>query len=145
MIVFDANVLLYAYHTGSESHLVCRRFLEKTLSGTDSVGFCWQSIVAFLRIGTNPRVFSHPFSPKGASAIVSVWLSHPSVALIEPGERFWEILSNLIETAQVTGPLMTDASLAAHALENGATICTTDRDFKKFPALKIIDPTSDPN
>jgi toxin-antitoxin system PIN domain toxin len=145
LIIFDANVLLYAYNSRSESHLVCRTFLEETLSRDDSVAFCWQSILAFLRIGTNPRAFPSPLSRREAREIVSFWLAHPSVVLIEPGERFWEILSNLIDTAEVSGPLMTDASLAALAIEHGATVCTTDRDFTRFPGLKTVDPTSDPN
>jgi toxin-antitoxin system PIN domain toxin len=145
LIVFDANVLLYAYNSRSEFHLVCRSFIEETLSGPDPAALCWQSILAFLRIGTNARAFTHPFSRAEAKAVVSVWLANPSVVLIEPGDRFWEILSKLIDTAQVSGPLMTDAALAALAIEHGATLCTTDRDFTRFPTLQTIDPTRSPN
>ena len=101
--------------------------------------------MAFLRIGTNHRAFPNPFSRREATKIVSFWLVHPSVVIIESGERFWEILNDLIDTAQVSGPLMTDASLAALAIEHGATVCTTDRDFARFSALKTVDPTSDPS
>jgi hypothetical protein len=142
LILFDANVLLYAHHSRSEWHLVSRGFVEETLSGPGSAALCWQSILAFLRIGTSPRVYPHPLTRKEASEIVSSWLAHPSVVLLEPGERFWEILSNLIDTAQVSGPLMTDAALAALALEHGATLCTTDRDFARFPTLRTFDPTA---
>jgi hypothetical protein len=141
LILFDANILLYAYDSRSESHLVCREFFEKTLSAPGPTALCWQSILAFLRIGTNSRLFPHFFSRAEASTIVSRWIAHPSVVLLEPGERFWEILNNLIDTAQVTGPLMTDAALAALAIEHGATICTMDRDFARFPNLRTLDPT----
>jgi toxin-antitoxin system PIN domain toxin len=142
LILFDANILLYAYHSRSESHLVCRRFVEKSLSGPEPAALCWQSILAFLRIGTNARVFQHPFSRKEATSIVALWLDQPSIVLIEPGERFWEILSSIIDTAQVSGPLMTDAALAALSIEHGATLCTTDRDFARFPSLRTVDPTA---
>ena len=61
--------------------------------------------------------------------------------MLEPGDRFWQILNGLIEDGQVSGPLMTDASLAALAIEHGATLCTADRDFARFPTLRTFDPT----
>lgn len=76
-----------------------------------------------------------------AVAIVASWLEAPSVRLVSAGERHWEVLGELLVDAQVTGPLVTDAVLAALAIENGASICTTDRDFTRFQGLPIIDPT----
>jgi uncharacterized protein len=141
LILFDANILLYAYDPLSPAHAACRRFFEETMSAPGSPALCWQSIIAFLRIGTNAHVFTHAISRREAAAIVSAWLAHPSVVVLEPGDRFWQILSGLIEDGQVSGPLMTDASLAALAIEHGATLCTADRDFARFPAVRTIDPT----
>ena len=78
---------------------------------------------------------------KEASAIVSSWFDVPVVRLIVAGERHWEILSVLLSEGQVTGPLVTDAALAALAIENGASICTTDRNFARFQDLRIVDPS----
>jgi toxin-antitoxin system PIN domain toxin len=142
LILFDASVLLNAYHTRSTSHQQCRRFLEEALSGAGPTALCWPSILAFLRIGTNPRVFEQPFARNEASAIVSAWLAQPAVVLLEPGDRFWTILQNLIETAQIAGPLMSDAALAALAIEHGAILATTDRDFTRFPSLPTVDPSA---
>jgi predicted nucleic acid-binding protein len=50
------------------------------------------------------------------------------------------VLSALLGSAQVSGLLVTDAALAALAIENGATLCTTDHDFARFPGLKWINP-----
>jgi uncharacterized protein len=141
VILFDASVLLHAYHTRSTVHTACRRFVEDTMSRPVPAALCWQSILAFLRIGTNPRVFAQPLTRREASAIVSAWFGQWAVIVVEPGERFWPILNDLIEAAQVSGPLMTDAALAALAIEHGATLATTDRDFLRFPALKTIDPS----
>jgi len=142
VILFDANVLLYAYHPRAESHLICRRFVERAMSGPQPIALCWPTIQAFLRIGTNSRVFQEPFTRREAIDIVSTWLAQPPVVLLEPGERYWPILQDLIETAQISGPMMTDAALAALAIEHGAVLCTRDRDFARFAALATVDPVS---
>jgi predicted nucleic acid-binding protein len=57
-----------------------------------------------------------------------------------PGERYWDLLHGLLRAAQVSGPLVTDAAPAALAIEHGATLCTTDRDFSRFPGLRTLNP-----
>ncbi len=64
----------------------------------------------------------------------------PSVSTVDPGERYWDVLRELLHGAQITGPLVTDAALAALAIEHGATLCTTDRDFARFPGLRTLNP-----
>jgi len=140
LILFDANVLLYAYHARSPQHAACRELLERSLSSADPMALAWQSVVAFLRIGTNPRVFTRPFTRTEATAIASSWLERPNAVLLEPGDRYWEILRGLVESGKVSGPLMSDAALAALAIEHGATLCTTDRDFARFKELSVLDP-----
>jgi toxin-antitoxin system PIN domain toxin len=100
----------------------------------------WSTIVAFLRIGTNPRVFERPYRAGEAVAIVQQWLEAPTVSVLEPGERFWDILRSLLVEARAEGPIVSDAALAALAIEHGATLCSTDRDFRRFPGLKLHDP-----
>jgi predicted nucleic acid-binding protein len=73
---------------------------------------------------------------------VASWLERPSVSVLEASEACWEIFRELVVDAQVTGPLVMDAFLAALALENGATLATTDRDFSRFPKLKLFDPAA---
>jgi toxin-antitoxin system PIN domain toxin len=141
VILVDATVLIYAYHPRDERHAACRRWLETAFSGLTPVGLPWLSIWAFLRIGTNPRAFEQPLSMQEARDIVSSWLDVPVVRVLEPGERHWEILSQVVVEARVTGPLVTDAVLAALALEHGASVCTTDKDFLRFPGLTVIDPS----
>lgn len=141
MILVDANVLIYAYHPRAERHAACRRWLETTFSGLLPVGLPWLSVWAFLRIITNPRAFEQPLRMQEARDIVATWHDVPVVRRLEPGERHWDILSQLLTDAQVTGPLVTDAVLAAFALEHGASVCTLDRDFLRFPGLTVIDPS----
>ena len=143
MIVCDANVLLCAYDRGSRFHAPCRTWLEAALNGRESLGLPWQSVLAFIRIATNPRAYERPMALDTACAIVSAWLARPQVQIPEPAARYWEILRALLQEARVTGPLVTDAALAAIALECGATLCTTDRDFRRFESLKLLDPTAE--
>lgn len=140
MTLIDANVLLYAYHPRSPHHDRCRSWLEAALSGNQPVAVCWIVLLAFLRISTNPRAFDLPLTMVQAAAIVGQWLARPSVVLLEPGPRHWDVLQGLLLDAQVTSPLVTDAALAALAFEHGAAVCTTDRDFRRFEGLRIVDP-----
>ena len=98
-------------------------------------------MLAFVRIATHPRAVKTPLFIVQACAIVDAWLQRPQVVVVEAGERFWPLLREQLTQAKVTGPLVTDASLAAFAVEQGATLCSTDRDFLRFPRLKGLDPT----
>jgi uncharacterized protein len=140
VILIDANLLLYAYHPRAEQHETSRAWLEATLSGTELVRFAWLTLWAFLRIATNPRVFERPLSTSEAEAMVSSWLAQPVAGILEPGERHWDILRELLREGQTSGPLVMDAVIAAIALEHGATLCTTDRDFSRFPGLRWTNP-----
>lgn len=140
MILVDANLLLYAYHPKAEQHEKSRTWLEAVLSGTDVVGFAWLTLWAFVRISTNPRVFDNPLSASEAADAVSSWLDQPVSTILQPGERHWDILRAVARDGQAVGPLFMDAVLAAIAMEHGATLCTTDRDFARFPGLKWTNP-----
>lgn len=140
MILIDANLLLYAYHRRAVEHNASRAWLEATLSGSDSVRFAWLTLWAFVRIATNPRAFEQPLSASEAGEAVASWLAQPTAGILEPGERHLDILRDLIHEGQVAGPLVMDAVIAALAVEHGATLCTTDRDFSRFSRLKWTNP-----
>lgn len=139
-MLIDANLLLYAYHPRADQHEKSREWLEMSLSGRELVRFAWLTLWAFLRIGTNPRVFENPLTIAEAEAAITSWLAQPVAGVLDPGERHREILGETLRQGQATGPLVMDAVLAAIAIEHGATICTTDRDFSRFPSVKWINP-----
>lgn len=95
---------------------------------------------AFIRIGTNPRVFEHPMTLAQASTRVQSWLDQPCTRLIYPTERHWVVLRELLIRGQAGGNLVTDAHLAALALEHGCELMSTDADFSRFPKLKWRNP-----
>jgi len=114
LILIDANLLLYAYNASSEHHVAARAWLEKAFSGPQPVRLAWMTLLAFLRIGTNSRVFPHPLTVREAVDMVSVWLTIPAVAILDPGDGHWEILAGLITTNQASGPLVMDAHDRQH-------------------------------
>ncbi len=140
MILTDANLLLYAYNRDAAEHDAARQWLEGQLSAPDIFCFSWQTITAFLRISTNARAFAHPFTIAEATSIVAEWLGRPQSVVLAPGERHWEIFSELLVTGQATGPLVMDAHLAALAIEHGCVLATTDRDFARFTELQTTNP-----
>jgi toxin-antitoxin system PIN domain toxin len=140
VILIDANLLLYAYHPAAAEHAASRKWFEDTLSGSPLVRFAWLTLWAFLRISTNRQVFEYPLSSSEAAAVVSGWLAQPTAGVLEPGERYWDIFCGLLRDGQAAGPMVMDAALAALAIEHGATLYTTDRDFSRFAGLKWINP-----
>lgn len=140
MTLLDANILLYAYNSAAPQHKKAAAWLEDLLSGAEMVCIPWVSLWAFVRIATNPRIWPNPKSTDDCFSIIRELLAHPGVAILEPGERHAEILEVLLAEQRVAGPLVTDAVLAALAIENGAVLASTDRDFSRFPNLRWLNP-----
>lgn len=140
MTLVDANVLIYAVDSDSPHHRAARAWLEKALSGTRPVGLAWIVILAFLRLTTRPGILARPLPIERAMAFVDEWLAQPCVRAVGPGERHWAVLSKLVRVSGTAGNLTSDAHLAALSIELGASICSTDHDFERFPGVERIDP-----
>ena len=140
MIVVDANILLYAYDSASSHHTKARAWIEETFSGTEPVGLPWQTISAFLRIMTNPRLPGERFTLQEAAPIVDGWLEQPNTQALAPGDDHWPLFRQMIVEGQATGGLVSDAHLAALTIEYGGVLHTTDRDFARFPGLRWRNP-----
>lgn len=140
MKISDANLLIYAYNESAEQHEKARDWLLECLSSPEIFGLSWQIITAFLRISTSPRSFPLPFTLVEAIEIVEDLLAQPQVKILVPTEKHWEIFSGLIIEGQTHGAMMMDAHLAALAIEHGAVLATTDRDFARFSKVKTINP-----
>jgi toxin-antitoxin system PIN domain toxin len=140
MIILDANVLLYAYDATALHHAEARTWLENVFSGGTPVGMPWQTVGAFLRIVTNPRLPGQRFTMEDAIAVIDTWFQQPNVRFLAPGENHWQILREELLEGQVRGPLVTDAQLAALTIEYGGVLQTTDRDFARFTGLRWNNP-----
>jgi toxin-antitoxin system PIN domain toxin len=140
VIVLDANILIYAYDSGSSQHTKARAWVEKTLSGLEYVGLSWQTVAAFLRVMTNTRLPGPRLSLEEAARLVDEWLEQPSVRILSPSDEHWILLRRMIVDGQASGPLISDAQLAALTMEYGGVLHTTDRDFARFPSLRWANP-----
>jgi uncharacterized protein len=140
VIVLDANVLLYAYDSHSPAFAKAKEWLEGVFSDGTPIGLPWQTILAFLRISTDPRLPGSRFSIEEASSLVDRWLEQPNVRLLSGSDEHWPILRATMKDGQARGPLVSDAHLAALAISFGATLYTTDRDFARFPGLRWANP-----
>lgn len=140
MILADTNLLLYAYNTLDKQHTLARNWFEAAVTGKDRLGLCWPVVTGFIRVSTNARAFLQPFDISESVQIVARWMKHPNITIVEPTNRHWQILSELLVAGQVRSAMTTDAEIATYAVEHGATLHTADRDFSRFPGLKIINP-----
>jgi uncharacterized protein len=140
VIVLDANLLLYAYDLQSEKHTKARAWVEGVFSDGTPIGLPWQTVAAFLRVVTNPKLPGNRFTAEEATQIVEQWLEQPNVRLLAPGDQHWPLLKQMLLEGQARGPLVSDAQLAALTIEHGGILQTTDRDFARFPGLRLNNP-----
>src|SRR5262245_42865785 len=114
--------------------------MNEVLNGDELVGLPWTSVMGFVRISTNSRVFTTPLTVKLAIAVVDEWLANRTVTMVEPGASHWTIMRDLLMDAGRGGNLTTDAHLAALCIERGATLHTADGDFSRFRGLRWVNP-----
>lgn len=140
MILVDANLLLYAANRDAPEHPQARSWLDEHLNGTARVGVPWPSILAFVRIASNPAIVRRPVTPADAWRQVQAWLTCEAAWIPLPGAGHADLLGQLLDRRFVTSRLVPDAHLAALAIEHGLTLCSTDGDFARFPGLKWVNP-----
>ncbi|MBA2331921.1 MAG: PIN domain-containing protein [Actinobacteria bacterium] len=141
-MIVDANLLLFASDETSRFHVAARRWLDEVIGGPTRVGLPWQTLAAFLRIGTNPRIYPRPLTPAAAWEQIEAWLSLEIVWLPRPGPSYAEILGRLVLRHEVHGNLVPDAQLAALALEHGVPVASADTDFARFTEVKWVNPVA---
>jgi uncharacterized protein len=140
VILVDANLLVYAHSGSFAQHESARAWLDSRLNGTRPIGLPWPSLLAFVRVMCNPRVLERPRSPEQAWSQIEAWLESAPVWIPLPTDRHQETLGELLRAAVPRGNLVSDAHLAALALEHGLTLCSTDGDFARFPGLRWENP-----
>jgi toxin-antitoxin system PIN domain toxin len=140
VILLDVNLLLYAYSESAPQHARAQAWLEQALVSEEMVGLPWVAVLGFLRLSTDPRAYATPYSTHEAAEIVDALLARSNVSPVGGGERHWSILLELSRSSGLRSNLVTDAHLAALAIEYGATLYSTDRDFARFPGLKWTNP-----
>jgi toxin-antitoxin system PIN domain toxin len=140
VILVDANLLIYSHIATASLHDAARAWLDEQLNGETRVGLPWGTLLAFLRVVTNPRVYTRPVPMPAAIRQVTSWLAAEPVWTPQPTERHAEVLGALLAQPDVYGNLVSDAHLAALAIEHGLTLCSTDGDFARFKGLRWRNP-----
>ena len=140
MTLPDVNLLVHAYDQTSRHHARARQWWENQLNGSQMIGLSWVTLLGFIRLLANPRIYQNPYPPPEILAIVKNWLEQPHVKIIHPSEHHFARLASLIDQLGTAGNLPTDARLAALAIERGLILQTTDVDFARFPGLKWLNP-----
>jgi toxin-antitoxin system PIN domain toxin len=140
VILVDANLLIYAHSSNFPQHVAAREWLDEQINGLAQVGLPWPCLLAFLRITTNPRMFARPNPMAKAWEQVSAWLACEPVWTPGPTERHAGVLAALLAQQGVRGDLVSDAHLAALAIEHGLTLCSADNDFSRFANLRWLNP-----
>jgi uncharacterized protein len=131
----DVNLLLYALNASSPQHELARASLREAFE-SDTVAWAWPVLVGVLRLATRPGIFAAPLSVEQSLSVVRAWLADPASVIIHPTEQHAPILGRLLLGAGQGGNLVSDAHLAALAIEHGAELLTFDRDFAQFAGLR---------
>jgi len=140
VILVDANLLVYAVSANVPQHRAARSWLDDRLNGSVRVGLPWASLLAFLRLVTNARIFERPLGMAVAWNQVEAWLGCGPAWIPSPTDRHGQVLAQLLAEPGIQGNLVPDAHLAALAIEHGLELCSTDGDFARFAKLRWLNP-----
>jgi uncharacterized protein len=140
VILVDANLLIYAGSKSSPQYGPARQWLDAQLNQSTRVGLPWPSVLAFLRVVTNPRIYERPASMNEAWSLAESWLDCPNVWVPAPTQNHRAVLAGLLRLPSIRSNLVPDVHLAALAMEHGLTLCSADADFARFPGLKWMNP-----
>lgn len=139
-MLVDANVLVSSVDATSRLHAAASSWMDSHLTGQQRIGLPWNSLGAFLRIATHPRVFAEPLTIEEAWECVDAWMQSPVAWIPAAGDRTLSILGDLVRRYGVTSNLVPDAQLAAQCVEHGVPVVTFDSDFERFAEITVVRP-----
>ena len=137
MMFPDVNVLLFSVEEDNPFHATAKHWLEAAFNSGPGVGLAWLVLIGFVRLSTQPRILRRPLTVADSLATLNAWIAHPKSKIVQPGASHGALLESFLIGAGTAGNLTNDAHLAVLALENSGTVGTFDKDFKRFPGLKI--------
>lgn len=140
MKLVDANVLLYAVNEDADRHESARTWLDAALSGGETVAFAWIALLAFVRLATKEGLFPRPLSLAQAMDRVDAWVAAPTAVIVDPSPDHGGVVRRLLAPLGAGGNLVSDAHLAALAVEHRCTVVSYDHDFGRFDSVAWTTP-----
>jgi len=137
----DVNILLYASDESGPLHQKATSFLEQCATGREVFCLAWITIMSYMRMATHPAIFERPLTHDQAARNIENLLNLPHCRVIGEEEGFWHTYRQVTSDVPTRGNLVPDVHLASILLGHGIkTVCTHDRDFRKFAFLSVLDP-----
>lgn len=133
----DVNVLVYATNLDAPQRSAAARWVEDALQDPAGLAFTWHALAGFLRLSTQHHIVPKALPIQTALHVVDEWLAHPHARIINPTDRHAAVLGRLLIGAGRGGNLVSDAQLAAIAIEHGAVLGSFDADFERFAGLRF--------
>lgn len=140
MILPDLNLLLYAYNPYVPQHAAAHQWWTSVVNDDELIGLPYEITFGFVRIATNQRLGTAAIDLKTARSTVESWLDLPQVRILTPSPNHWRNVLDLMESAQASGAVFSDAVIAGYAIDHRATLCSNDADFSRFKGLKWLNP-----
>lgn len=142
MIAFDTNLLVYAHRQDSQFHIRAKECLRAAAEGRETWSIPWPSVHEFLAVVSNPRIFKTPTPLEAALAQVAAWMRSPTLILLgEEQDAYWEVFCRIARSGKISGTKVHDARIAALVTVHGIDeLLSADRDFSRFPELKLRNP-----
>ena len=141
MIAVETNILVYAHRREMPGHVAAAEAVARLAEGAVPWAIPWPCLHEFLGVATNPRIFVIPTPIADALAQIDDWLASPTVVVLSESATHWLTLGRLVRSGDARGAKIHDARIAAICLDHGvAEILTADRDFSRFPSLRVRNP-----
>jgi toxin-antitoxin system PIN domain toxin len=141
VIAVDTNVLIYSHRADSTWHARAKALMEGLANGSTPWAIPWPCVHEFLAIATNPRVYPVPTPLEVAIGQVEAWRESPGLSLLGETSNHWQDLRALALRGRVAGGKVHDARIAALCISHGVReLWSADRDFGRFPALRVRNP-----
>lgn len=141
MIAVDSNILVYAHREDSPWHEASLDCVKGLAEGRTSWAIPWPCLHEFLAVTTHARIYAPPTPLELALGQIDAWLESPSLVMIGEDASYWPRLRALASAGKIAGPKVHDARIAAICLQNGVDeLWTIDRDFSRFPSLRLRNP-----
>lgn len=141
MIAVDTNILVFAHRSDSPWHVAAAPLIKRIAEGSESWAIAWPCVHEFISIATHPKFYRPASTLRQALVQVEAWMASPRLQMLAETSGYWSLLRRLTETRHIAGPQIHDARIATLCLHHGISeLLTADRDFSRFPELKVRNP-----